>query len=372
VLYLRRIILVAAVALLGLLVPAPQRAEAGELDSKIGSLATKLAEFLKDQSHTEVALNDIVGPPDPATNSGPGIQTRLVAELAKKGIKINNKAALIIEGKYLSLDDDDNRKEELIVRLILFVSNKKGERLRDYTEDLSFKGGGNDEIAKILNMQLDLSEKTKATPQDRNAEMKEQLKKPKIKIDDYKVKTTEKSPYAVEVLVQAHGKGEFKAATPTNKDGNVFVELKRGDVYKLRLHNNTKIEAAVTVTIDGVDAFQFFEPEKNRPTSFLVQPTATRDVKGWPRGTESHNEFLVGSYSDSAAAKVLKSTSRLGTITICFHPCWTGKTPPPEYDGSRSIEPNGTGLGKEVKEKTNVLPRTIGPLVTSIAIRYNK
>jgi hypothetical protein len=372
VLYLRRIILIAAIAVVGLLAPAPQRAEAGELDSKIGSLATKLAEYLKDQSHTEVALNDIVGPPDPATNSGPGIQTRLIGELAKKGIKINNKAALIIEGKYLSLEDDENKKEELIVRLILFVSNKKGERLREYSDDLSFKGGGNDEIAKLLNMQLDLSEKTKATPYDRNQEMKEQLKKPRVKIDDYKVKTTEKSLYAVEVLVQAHGKGEFKAAAPTNKDGNVFIELKRGDVYKLRLHNNSKIEAAVTVTIDGVDAFQFFEPEKSRPTSFLVQPTATRDVKGWPRGTESHNEFLVGSYSDSAAAKVLKSTSKLGTITVCFHPCWTGKVPPPEYDGSRSIEPNGTGLGKEVKEKTNVVPRTIGPLVTSIAIRYNK
>jgi hypothetical protein len=369
--YLRRIIFIAAIALIGVVLPAPQRAEAGELEAKIGSIAKKVGEFLKSKDQSEVSINDIIGPPDYPSSSGPGIQTLLVAQLAKQEIKLNKKAALSIEGKYIILDDE-NRKEELIFRVILFVSNKKGERLTEVSDDLTYKSGGNEEMAKLGGLQLELSDHVKATPQDRNQEMKKQVDKPPVKIDDYKVKTTEKSPYAVEVFVRPHGQNDFKLATPTNKEGQVFVDLSRGDVYKLRLHNNTKYEAAVTVTIDGVDALHFFEPEKGRPTSFLVQPGKTRDVKGWHRGTESLNEFLVGEYSKSAAAQVLKSTSKLGTIVVCFHPAWTGKTPPPEYDGSRSVEPNGTGLGKEIKEKSNVTSRTIGPLVTSIAIRYNK
>ena len=259
----------------------------------------------------------------------------------------------------------------MIYRLILYVCNKKGDRLTEYSDDLTYRNGGNEEMTRLGGHQFDLSEKIKAVPQDRNLEMKKQLEKPPIHLDDYQVKTKDASPYAVEVLVRPHGEKAFKAVTPKDVKGKVFVELKRGDVYKLRLHNNTKIEAAVTVSIDGVDAFQFFEPEKGRPAYFLVGPNGKREVDGWARGTESHNEFLVGAFSDSAAAKVLRSSAKLGTITVCFHPCWTGKTPP-EYEGARSIEPNGTGLGKEVKKKTLVLPRTLGPLVASIAIRYDK
>ena len=131
-----------------------------------------------------------------------------------------------------------------------------------------------------------------------------------------------------------------RIAVPKDKEGKAFVGLKRGDVYKLRLHNADRIEAATSVTIDGVDAFEFYEPQKSRPTSFLIPPGGVREVKGWPRGTGSHNEFLVGSYSQSAAAKHLRSNAKLGTITVCFFPCWTGKTPPSEYGDARSTNEN--------------------------------
>jgi len=369
----RIVLIAAAVAVLGLLIQPAQRSEGSELQSKVNGLAKKIAQFIKDENQTEVALTDVVGPPDPATSAGPGIQTLLVHELQNLGIKINQKASLVIEGKYLRLEEDGDKKvEDLVVRLILFVSNKSGRRLTEVSEDFTHKGGGNVEIVKLLGMQVDLSKDTRANPDAINQKMKKQLEKPPLHLDDRKIKVSKDSKYAVEVLVQKQGKGEFVPAAPKDSDGRPFVELKKGDVYRLRLYNAEKFEAAAAVTIDGVDAFQFFEPEKNRPTSFLVAPTSDREVSGWPRSTELINEFLVGSYSDSAAAKVLKSNAKLGTITICFFPCWTGKTPPPEYEGTRSTNDNGTGFGKPIKQKSNVVQRTFGPLVASITIRYNK
>jgi hypothetical protein len=368
-----RLVLLVAAALAGLLIQSPPRSEASELQRKLSGVAKKIAEYVKSQDQSEVALTDIIGPPEPATSSGPGIQALLREELAKQGVKINQKAALVVEGKYLVLDEDEykDKAEDLVVRLILYVCNHSGKRLTEVSEDLTFKGDGNVEIVKLLAMQVDLSKKTKASPQAQNRELKKQLQKPPLHLDGRKVKTTKQSKYAVEVFVQPGGKGEFAPAAPKDK-GLPFVELKRGDVYKLRLHNADRIEAAASVTIDGVDAFQFFEPTKGRPTSFLIPPAGARDVKGWPRGTESYNEFLVGSYSKSAAAAVLRGSAKLGTITVCFFPCWTGKTPPPEYDDARSGGDSGTGFGKEVREKTDVVRRTFGPLAASVTIRYSK
>src|SRR5438094_202981 len=91
----------------------------------------------------------------------------------------------------------------------------------------------------------DFLENQKQTKQDRNIEMKKQLDNPPLHLDDCKVKTSKDSPYAVEVLVRPEGERDFKPAHPTNNKGHAFVELKKGDVYKLRLHNDTKYEAAV-------------------------------------------------------------------------------------------------------------------------------
>jgi hypothetical protein len=62
----------------------------------------------------------------------------------------------------------------------------------------------------------------------------------------------------------------------------------------------------------------------------------------------------------------------LGTITVCFHPCWAGEVPPPDYEGVRTIDPNATGLGREIEKKSNVVKRTIGPLAVAVSIRYTK
>ena len=50
----------------------------------------------------------------------------------------------------------------------------------------------------------------------------------------------------------------------------------------------------------------------------------------------------------------------------------SGRVPPKGYEGVRSVEPNGTGFGKQIEKKSEVVTRTFGPLAATITIRYNK
>src|SRR5262249_40542451 len=143
-----------------------------------------------------------------------------------------------------------------------------------------------------------------------------------------KAKTKPDSPYAVEILAGPSGDA-CEPRPATKKDNQLFVDVKDGEVYRIKLYNNSEYEAAVSITIDGVDAFQFYEPADKKPKAFLVGAGKSRVINGWKRNTAKSNEFYVGKYEESAAYKTLKSSANVGTITICYHHCWEkDKTPP--------------------------------------------
>ena len=96
---LRTTLFLMALALVGLLVPAPRHSEGSELRAKMDSLAKKVAEFVKGKDQTSVAMSEIIGPPDHPSSSGPGIQAILASGLKKEGVEVNQKAAYSIEGK---------------------------------------------------------------------------------------------------------------------------------------------------------------------------------------------------------------------------------------------------------------------------------
>jgi len=369
---LSRTIVLASAALVALAV-GPRLATAGELDNKLDSLARKVADFLEKKGQEKLAVGEITGPAFPRSSSGPGVQQILIAALKTAKIQIVDKAELTLKGEYLIIEDDD-RKDELIVRVLIQVRNKLAESLLQISEELTPKHGGNNDMIKLLGLNVDLSEHKNADPPKANKEIKKQLEKPPLNLDETKVKTRADSQVAVEVLVQKGGKGQFVAVEPKEVKGLAFVELDKGDVYRLRLTNNTKLEAVAVVTIDGLEAFRFFKPAEDRPVGFLIKKGTKREIEGWPLSTEEGAQFLVGSLSDALKddAKALRASNSLGTINVCFHPCWEGKDPPEEDEGARSVEPNITLAGDKFKRKTEVKTRTIGPLLTAITIRYDK
>src|SRR4029077_21190276 len=81
------------------------------------------------------------------------------------------------------------------------------------------------------------------------------------------------SPYGIEVLVKT--RGEYQPRPAQLVDGLAFVPIKRDEVYAIKLINDTPHDAAVTLSIDGLNVFAFSEvkdPKTGRPryTHFMV------------------------------------------------------------------------------------------------------
>jgi hypothetical protein len=370
---IRRLIPAAAAALLLLGAAADRATAASEVRSKLNHAAREIGQLLQDEKQTAVAIGEIAGPPLPKTSAGPMIQSVLVQELKKlkkPKVDIRDDAFVFITGEYFVLDNETKNREDLTVRLVINLKNKSGKKLSELNIDLGYRS--NEDLIRLLAINADLEKYPNEVPIDQNKRLRQQLKEQPLKLDSTKIKVSVESPFAVEVLTRPARKGGFKAQTPKARNGHAFVDIKKGEEYVLKLHNSSKFEVAVSISIDGVDVFHFFEPAAGRPTTFLIAPGKTATVEGWMRSTKALNRFLVGSFGDSAAATALKSSSKIGTITVCFSPCWeVGKKPPGDYQ-PRSLDPRATGIGDKVDIKARVLQRTIGSLAAAISIRYDR
>jgi len=334
-----------------LLAPHRGRADGEALDARLSSLAKKLAAAVKERDKTSVALGDLAGPSD--VTSGSGVRSLFADKLRAQGVKIDEKAALRVEGKFfvLTRDGRDEEVKGLVVRFVVSLVDRQGKKLYETSDDLTFKNGGNAEIVKLLGLQVDLSDYLKANPEDLNHEIKRQMKKQPLHLADGKVRTTKYSPFAVEVFATAKGEKPL-LVKPQGKDGRAVAELKAGSGFALTLQNSSKYEAAASVTVDGADVLRSFGQEKGRPRGVLIPAGKTLEVKGWLRGADKVDPFVAG---------------KKGTITVCFYHCWTGKLVPPEYEGKVSVDPYDPFL---ILTGGKVVRRAYGPLVAAVTLRH--
>jgi hypothetical protein len=359
----------AAAIVTAALLSAPAAISASEVRAQLVDAAGEIARLLKDEKQTEVGIKEFTGPSLPSTSAGPMIQAVLLEELKKHKVGINDAAFVCVGGKYFVLDDMKSNNQ-LTVRLLLALRDKRGKKIAELARDIGYRG--NEDLVKLLGMNADLQKLSRANRKTQNQKLRQQLKDPPLYIDGPKVKVGSASPYTVEVLTRPAGGGRSKLLALVAKKGQAFAPIARGEEYVLRLHNQSKSAVAASITIDGVDAFQFYESAGERPGSFFIGPGKTCRIEGWARRAEKVSAFQVGSFIDSAAYKALKGSYRVGTITVCFHPCWEGKTPTPGYHGARSVDLHATGLGREMAGKSRLVTTTIGPLAAAVSIRYNK
>jgi hypothetical protein len=151
-------------------------------------------------------------------------------------------------------------------------------------------------------------------------------------------------------------------------------------VFGVRLVNTSKFDAAVTLTIDGLNLYTFSDvrdAKTGRPRYAVVIVPAGQDVflPGWHRTNEVSEEFVITEYAKSASAQ-LKSTAPTGTITAAFAAAWPkGESPPPDEPPSQSNNSrsaDAVGRGAKVAQKYVELARDIGVVRATVSVRYAK
>ena len=170
--------------------------------------------------------------------------------------------------------------------------------------------------------------------------------------------------------------GERRAPPPharPNDDGLAFVKIGRGEIYAVKLINDSPFDAAVVLTIDGLNVFAFSE-NKNF-FCWIVPKGGTMTIPGWHRTNAKADSFLVTEYAKSAVAEALPSSASVGTITASFSAAWPKGANPPEDEASSkkgSRAGDATGRGPETPTSFVEIVREIGRLREAISVRYTK
>jgi hypothetical protein len=350
---------------------SPVRAD-DALRTELAAVAKGIAEAVKGLGHESVAVGEFTGPATLSASGGPVVAKTLAEELPKNGVAVNKFASVGVKGEFE--DVKDKQSGLLAARIKGAVTDRTGQVL------FSFSRGVFSETVLAALFGTTARLPTDLPPAERNAELEKSLDTPKVNIQGPRVSAAADSPYAVEIWAAQQPGAKYQPRTATVQDGRAFVPLARGEVFGVRLVNKSKLEAAVTLTIDGLSLYAFSdvkEPKSGRPkyTVVVLGPGEEVFLPGWHRTNEVSEEFAITEYARSAAAE-LKSTAATGTVTAAFAAAWPKDKPPPadepasQNGNSRSAD--AVGRGARVKQQYFEVERNVGVVRATVSVRYTK
>jgi hypothetical protein len=355
-------VLTAVLAMAGGLARAQQP---DDLHREMAELARQVKGLLDQKGNDAIAVGDFRGPARLASSGGPAIAKTLIEALKALGVSVKRLAALEINGEYR--DVEDGKTHLLALEIKAHIVDRAG------AEIVEFEPRGLFSVPLIVA----LTSPTVALPpgaddKERNDVLADNIgRNPKVHLAGSRISTQPKSPYAIEVLVKE--KGEFVPRAATNDDGLAFVKIGRGETYAVKLINDSPFDAAVVLTIDGLNVFAFSE---NKNYSFWIVPSKqTLTIPGWHRTNAKADSFLVTEYARSAVAEALPNSASVGTITASFSAAWPQGANPPEDEapskkGGRAGD--ATGHGPETPTSFVEVVREIGRLRDAVSVRYTK
>lgn len=356
-------LLAAAAAVAALARPAA----ADGIDEELGEAAKQVKQFLAGRGATEVHIGSIRSKSEEAISHGPGLGRRLAARLAAVGVRVTPDARYGVTGEYAQKDDTQLKRVMVLLDLSVVDRQRNNARLATFPRGMY----GEEALIELL-APAAVAFAPGLTPEQREAHLVKTIDdlrdRPTAVIDGTVMYPDAAKTYGVEVAVRGAPR------PPRYADGDFLVDLKKDDVFTVRLRNNTKLEASATVLIDGLDTFSFgaFEKSEKKPR-WIVFPGTTTEVAGWPMGSGKSLEFLVTKYADSAAAKLGGDEAKSGVLTVQFATSWPqGAEPPDEEKGARAAL-LGVGFGRERDAPLRILePRKYGQTRAAVSVRYAK
>jgi hypothetical protein len=326
-------------------------------------MRSQLAKLLKGRNEDAIAVGAFTGPAHCPASAGPGIKQILIEELQRLNVQVKRQANLEIKGDYR--DVMDRNSEVLALRLKASVLDRSG----DVVVDLDRRIEDRDVLAQVLGItRPDLG--GGRTPKQESADLKKRLDKPSVDIFNARIQADRKSKYAIEIQVKESG--AFMSRMPAADEGLAFVPIKRGEVFAVKLINDSDFDAAVELTLDGLGMFAFSD---NRSYRFVMVPKNSSSViKGWHRTNAVSDEFLITDYPNSAVKELLANPDNIGTITATFSAAWPKGAKPPLDESSNFRDPfnPAIGRGQPVSAPFTEVVRERGRVRDVISVRYRK
>jgi hypothetical protein len=392
----------AAALLLAVPLPAPAAPRPAGVTEKLREqlkpLAKAIHDILQQEEQTTVAVGAFIGPAGFETNYGPGIQLLLAQELEalQRGVVVP-KSNLSVKGSYEYEDVDDPQSADKlrVIKLYAEVRKRNGKVVTQLAKELRDKPlviKDSEVIAAMIApgpIRLD----PRSGRKDLNDHIRRMADKPAFTPSGSRIRCGPHSPFGVELLIVSAedapadeaGWAKVPARAPAGDTTERLpqVDIRRGEVYAVRLFNDTRHDAAVTLTIDGIDEFTFSRERKpagskfpaGRPkyTHFIIPAGRASVITGWHRTNRKADSFLVTGYGKGAVSLVPgASRGKVGVLTVTFALAWQGKDVPEEEKGSRSAGGNETGFGPPTKVRQREVKRHIGVVREVVSVRYTR
>jgi hypothetical protein len=348
--------------------PAAARADEA-LRTELAVVAKGIAEAVQGLGHDAIAVGEFTGPAQLAASGGPVITKTLTEELPKHGLAVKRVATIGVKGEFE--DVKDKQSGLLAARIKGAVTDRSGHVLFTFSRGVF----GEKVLAALFGTTAKLP--ADLPPAERNAELEKSLDKPGAVVKGPRVSATADSPYAVEVWAAPKPGAQYAPRPAALQDGLALVSLSRDEVFAVRLVNQSPHDAAVTLTIDGLNLYSFSDvkdPKTGRPAYSVLIVGAKQEVfvRGWHRTNEVSEEFQITEYSRSAAAE-LKSTAATGAITATFAAAWPkDQQPPPDEPAAKGRSGDAVGRGQRVAQKFVEVERHVGVVRATVSVRYGK
>jgi len=319
-----------------------------------------------------VIVGEFTGPPELASSGGPGIAQTLKTELEKLGVTVTRSAQVAVKGEYRVAAD--SKTDMTVLAIIARLTDRSGKELVRLDARAIFDLTA---IAGVTGVTMVAPVGTTRALRDSAIDKAlKTIQKPSAK--GTLISASENSPYAIEILVgpdpgpSVPDRNDYHPrAASIDRDNLAFLTINRGEVYAVRVVNKSKFDAAVTLTIDGLNMFAF--SDKKSYEFFVVSAGSEAVIMGWHRDNDRSDAFQVSEYSKSAVFRQMPNSSSIGTIHVSFKAAWpVGTTPPSDEVSAGSRDANATARGVEVTSKFTEVTREYGQLREAISVRYNR
>lgn len=356
-------------------------ANSRQSQSALAELAVDLAETLEGLGEDQILVGTFTGPAVMQKSSaGAGIAKQLSDALTGRGIGISKRAKFAIQGSYNRVINGDGRVE-IIIRGE-FENNQTGQSFGEFEKVVSAGGEANVEnLASLFGISANVT--TSAPAKQREQILVKSMLQPSVHVDASRcrLRTSPQSLYAVEILTWNGNPSPgadpatlpFKARAISIDDGNAFVSIDRGDVYAIRLINDSPLDAAVSISIDGLSLFSFADQDHDH---VILGRESSGVVYGWYRTSTHSDSFRVGSYADSAVNELGALSDGVGMISVAFRQAWGVNDSIPEDEFAAKLlasrGENATGRGASVVQNYQPWSGHVGAIRNVLSIRYER